>query len=174
MSRNHFRPNRSWSMSAAASAMLMVTSAAFAASDRTTAPAQGAQDTLFRQLDTDRDGLVSRAEAASESRLSKAFDAADENKDGKLTADEFIKAHAIRDRALAADYGRDSLITAKVKAALIRDPAVSGLGVGVKTYDGVVLLSGKVMNQAEADRVRSLARGVSGVVDVRDEFVMTK
>lgn len=40
------------------------------------------------QLDTNKDGLISRDEAAKAPRLSKAFDAIDSNKDGKLSREE--------------------------------------------------------------------------------------
>lgn len=40
------------------------------------------------QLDQDKDGTISRAEAASHPLLSKGFDTADANKDGKLSKEE--------------------------------------------------------------------------------------
>lgn len=168
------RTTRPWNMTAAAAAMLMVTSAAFGIDDTAPTQSKASQDALFLELDADRDGVVSRAEAARMPRFAKVFDEADDNRDGRLTPGEFVKARSIHQRALIADYGRDSVITAKVKAALIRDPAVGGVDVGVKTYDGVVLLSGKVADQAAAERARTLARNVRGVTDVRDEFVTVR
>jgi len=162
-------------MAAAAAAMLMVTSAAFGADDPAApAPTRASQDALFQELDANRDRAVSWAEAARMPRFAKGFAEADQNRDGKLDADEFVKARSIHQRALVADYGRDSLITAKVKAALLRDSQVGGLDVGVKTYDGVVLLSGKVADHAAAERAKTLARNVRGVVEVRDEFVTAR
>lgn len=169
------RTTRPWNMSAAAAAMLMVTGAAFGIDNNAApAPTRASQDALFLELDADRDGVLSRAEAARMPRFAKGFDEADENRDGKLSADEFVKARSIHQRALVADYGRDSLITAKVKAVLLRDSQVGALDVGVKTYDGVVLLSGKVADQAAAERAKTLARNVRGVVEVREEFVTAR
>jgi len=174
MNQRANRPGRPWNMSAAAAAILAVTSAAFAANDGAPEPTQSAQDKLFARLDTDQDGLLTRSEAARERGLDRVFEQADENRDGKLAPGEFVKARSINERMLLADFGRDSLITAKVKAALIREPKVGSLGIGVKTQDGVVLLSGKVTDPSEAERVRTLARSVDGVVDVRDQLMVSR
>lgn len=45
------------------------------------------------QLDKDKDGMISRAEAADHPLLSKGFDAADSNKDGKLSKEELQATH---------------------------------------------------------------------------------
>ncbi|WP_164931939.1 EF-hand domain-containing protein [Janthinobacterium sp. 17J80-10] len=45
------------------------------------------------QLDKDKDGAISRAEAADHPLLSKGFDAADTNKDGKLSKEELQATH---------------------------------------------------------------------------------
>lgn len=51
------------------------------------------------QLDKDKDGAISRAEAASHPLLSKGFDTADTNKDGKLSKEELQATHeAMRGR----------------------------------------------------------------------------
>lgn len=75
------------------------------------------------QLDTSRDGYVSRSEAANARGFDQAFADADENRNGKLSADEFVEAESIRQRQQVAEFAADSVITAKVKAALINGPA---------------------------------------------------
>lgn len=159
---------------AAAVAMLLLTGAVYAAPELPSSAPAGSNDPLFRQLDADGNGYVTRAEAAREPRFLKAFGQADDDRDGMLSSSEFIKAHSIYDRARLVAYGRDALITARVKAALLRDPVVKGLSVEVDTYDGVVLLTGRVTDPDEADRARALARKVRGVVEVRHEFVMDR
>lgn len=52
----------------------------------------------FQKLDTNRDGYISRDEAAKLLNFGKAFSEADDNHDGKLDRDEFVKAQAIYDR----------------------------------------------------------------------------
>jgi hypothetical protein len=43
----------------------------------------------FRKLDTDKDGFLSRQEAALEPEVAANFDRADHNRDGKLSPEEF-------------------------------------------------------------------------------------
>jgi osmotically-inducible protein OsmY len=62
----------------------------------------------------------------------------------------------------------DATITTRVKTAMLNDPAVGGLRIDVDTFKGVVTLSGRVKSQAERDRATMLARGISGVVEVKD------
>ena len=75
-----------------------------------------------------------------------------------------------RERQPVGEYIDDSVITAKVKAAIAGDPDVSVLEVSVETYDGLVQLSGFVSNQAQANRAIEIARGVSGVKGVRNDM----
>jgi hypothetical protein len=53
------------------------------------ASAASAKRVNWSQLDSDKDGKLSKAEAAPVKGLSKVFDQADANKDGALTADEY-------------------------------------------------------------------------------------
>jgi osmotically-inducible protein OsmY len=70
------------------------------------------------------------------------------------------------------EYFDDSVLTTKVKAALLKDPAVSGLAVNVETFKGVVQLSGFVKTSAERNRAAELARGVAGVKQVRNDILL--
>ena len=45
--------------------------------------------TTWDQLDTDRDGLVSQAEASADTELARIFSQADADADGKLSKDEY-------------------------------------------------------------------------------------
>src|SRR5262245_37920846 len=57
----------------------------------------------------------------------------------------------------------DSLLTAKVKAALIEDPATKAGQINVETYRGVVQLGGFVDTADSKARATQVASGVSGV-----------
>ena len=61
----------------------------------------------------------------------------------------------------------DSTITARVKTALLNDPATGGLRIDVDTFKGVVTLSGGVKSAAERDKAIANARKTPGVVDVK-------
>ena len=63
----------------------------------------------------------------------------------------------------------DSVITTRVKAALLTDPGVTSADIGVVTRDGEVQLSGFVNNQSQIDRAMVLAKAVQGVVNVTNE-----
>jgi hyperosmotically inducible protein len=64
----------------------------------------------------------------------------------------------------------DSALTAKVKTALISDETTKGTQINVETRDGVVQLAGFVNTDAERERATQVARGVSGVKDVRNDL----
>ena len=68
--------------------------------DLPSAPSKGEQQALllFKLLDVNGDGALSKEEVQSFSRLRDAFDAADTNHDGKITLDE-IRAFTIKYRA---------------------------------------------------------------------------
>ncbi|HKA39566.1 MAG TPA: BON domain-containing protein, partial [Burkholderiales bacterium] len=126
----------------------------------------------FGKLDTNRDGFLSRDETRKITGFDKAFKDADANRDGKLDAAEYAKAQAIHDRVRAGQYVDDSVITAKVKAALLKDPVVSGFAVSVETHKGVVLLSGFVQNDKQAQRAAQIASAVQGVVTVKNALAI--
>jgi len=60
----------------------------------------------------------------------------------------------------------DSVVTARVKSALLADPDVKSYGFKVDTRKGEVQLSGFVDNQAQIDRAIVVARAVQGVKNV--------
>jgi hyperosmotically inducible protein len=63
----------------------------------------------------------------------------------------------------------DSMLTAKVKAALVADPLTKARLINVETKDGVVQLSGFVDSVAEQTQATAVARGVSGVKKVDNQ-----
>lgn len=66
----------------------------------------------------------------------------------------------------------DSVVTARVKSALLADPAVRGLEIKVETRKGLVLLSGFVDSQARIDNAIALTRKVEGVRDVENGMTL--
>ena len=160
------------STASAAGIALVVLGASLTALPAAAEDAAMAVQGKFRTLDTDRDGFLSRDEAKKLRNYTKAFTEADENGDGKLDADEFIKAEAVYGREQAAAYVNDSVITAKVKAALLKQAQLKSLSVSVETYRGHVLLSGFVNDAKQRDKAIQVASAVPGVVEVKDGLAL--
>jgi len=68
------------------------------------------------------------------------------------------------------EYVDDSVITAKVKAAIFDDSTLKVSEINVETFKGVVQLSGFVRSQADMDRAVKVARGVAGVKSVKADM----
>jgi hyperosmotically inducible protein len=69
----------------------------------------------------------------------------------------------------------DSVLTSKVKIALIDDPVTKAGQINVETYRGVVQLGGFVDNAQQKDQATKVARSVTGVKEVRNDLrVSTK
>lgn len=64
----------------------------------------------------------------------------------------------------------DSFITAKVKSKLLADSMVKAFKIDVDTLEREVTLTGIVSTETEAQRVIELARGVKGVVKVKNNI----
>jgi osmotically-inducible protein OsmY len=67
-------------------------------------------------------------------------------------------------------YLDDSTITTKVKTAIFNEPSLSVAQINVKTYKGVVQLSGFVDSSADASKAGSVAREVKGVASVDNDL----
>lgn len=130
------------------------------------------RDAMFQRLDGNRDGVISRQEAAMERDFARAFRTADGDHNGRLSGAEYLKASAVHARVRANGYAEDTKITAKVKAALLADQVVPGLDISVKTREGVVLLSGFIASPREAERARLLTTRVAGVREVHTQLVV--
>src|SRR6185503_950344 len=66
----------------------------------------------------------------------------------------------------------NSAITAKIKAALVDDPMVSAMQIKVKSFRGVVQLSGFVDTEQQKERAQKIAEGIDGVREVRNDIVV--
>src|SRR3954469_1440760 len=69
-------------------------------------------------------------------------------------------------------YVDDAAITSQVKAAILAEPGLSTLQIGVETYKDVVQLSGFVDNAASKSRAGEVASKVAGVKSVRNNLVV--
>lgn len=67
------------------------------------------------------------------------------------------------------EYLDDSMITTKVKAAILNEPTLKVTQINVETYKGVVQLSGFVDSDDAARKAVEVARSVKGVTDVKND-----
>ena len=68
------------------------------------------------------------------------------------------------------EYVDDTVITTKVKAAILNEPTLKVAEINVETFKGTVQLSGFVSSQAAMNRAVEVARGVSGVRSVKNDM----
>lgn len=81
-------------------------------------------------------------------------------------------ATAPEKRQSAGEYLDDSVITTKVKTALLGDDQVRGLSITVNTFNGVVQLGGFVNSKAEIRRAGKLAAQIRGVRAVKNDLIL--
>jgi len=68
------------------------------------------------------------------------------------------------------EYVDDKVVSAKVKTALINDPATKAYQIDVSTYEGVVQLSGFVDDRTAVSTAEQVAESVQGVRDVKNDL----
>ena len=84
----------------------------------------------------------------------------------------FLCCAATKTRESTGQYVDDSMITAKVKAAILDEPRLKSLQIEVTTYQGVVQLSGFVDSVQSAQLAGSVAGTVGGVTRVTNDLVV--
>ena len=68
----------------------------------------------------------------------------------------------------------DSLITGKVKAALVADPDLKATEINVETFKGTVQLSGFVAAPEHIPKAAELAREIKGVKSVKNDIIVKR
>jgi len=69
-------------------------------------------------------------------------------------------------------YVDDTGITTQVKSCLFEDKDVAGSSISVETLKGTVMLSGFAKSALERNKAESIARGVKGVIAVKNEIAI--
>jgi len=70
----------------------------------------------------------------------------------------------------AGEYVEDTVITTKVKAALLAERGLKSPEIKVETFKGTVQLSGFVSSEENMEKAISVARGVQGVQSVKNDM----
>ncbi len=68
------------------------------------------------------------------------------------------------------EYVDDTVITTKVKAAILNEPTLKSAEINVETFKGVVQLSGFVSSKAAETKAVEVTRTVAGVKSVKDDM----
>ena len=68
----------------------------------------------------------------------------------------------------------DSIITTKLKTALLADAMLKGSDISVETRNGEVSMTGTVTSAAQKDHAASVAQALSGVKNVNNKLAMKK
>jgi hyperosmotically inducible protein len=143
---------------------LMLVSAAAWAQDAT----EPATRSEFITLDRNRDGYISKVEALGNQEVHKRFSAFDQDRDGRLSEAEYAAAMEDNQKRIL----QDSIITARVKAALLAEKGIPSLSISVETYEGRVQLTGFVNAPDIVSRAGRVTAGVSGVRTVHNNIAV--
>ena len=84
----------------------------------------------------------------------------------------FMGCSSTQKNESTGQYIDDSVITTKVKTAIFNEKTLKTLQVNVKTYKGVVQLSGFVDSSQEATKAGEIAQGVANVQSVKNDLVV--
>ena len=86
----------------------------------------------------------------------------------------FLGSAATSQSATVGQNIDDSVITTKVKAAILEEPSLKTLQISVETYKGVVQLSGFVDSAQSVKKAGEVAGKVSGVTSVKNGLTVKK
>ena len=89
---------------------------------------------------------------------------------GMLTA--FMGCAATQKHESTGQYVDDTVITTKVKTAIFNEDTLKMLQINVKSYQGVVQLSGFVESAKSVSKAGEVARRIEGVKEVKNDLVV--
>ncbi|MGV8921730.1 MAG: EF-hand domain-containing protein [Thermomonas sp.] len=136
-------------------ALALTTAAAFA-QVKQAAPDRAKQRI---QLDTNKDGVIDRAEAAKMPRLAERFDQLDSNKDGKLSADEHPQMGGKHRRgAMGGGHGRMMALDTDKDGRVNRTEAAAGKGKLAERFDQMDVNKDGFLDKADMQARQSQRR----------------
>lgn len=68
------------------------------------------------------------------------------------------------------EYIDDTVITTKVKAAILNESTLKSAEINVETFKGIVQLSGFVNSEADINKAVEIAKGIKGVSSVKNDM----
>ncbi len=82
----------------------------------------------------------------------------------------FLGCASTSKQAGTGEYVDDTVITAKIKAAILGDATLKSAEINVETFKGVVQLSGFVNSQADINKAVEVASAITGVKSVTNSM----
>ncbi len=82
----------------------------------------------------------------------------------------FVGCASTSKREGTGEYVDDTVITTKVKAAILDTPSLKTNEINVETFKGVVQLSGFVNSKEDINQATEVARKVKGVTSVKNDM----
>jgi hyperosmotically inducible protein len=132
---------------------------------------QTAYHDLFKSLDKDNNGVLSKTEVKADTSFKKAhFAKADTDKDGTLSQDEYANEKTKISKAEVGRVASDSWITTKAKSKLLAEESLKSLKISVETHKGEVLLSGFVSSADLKAKAEEIVSGIEGVKSVKNSI----
>ena len=84
----------------------------------------------------------------------------------------FMGCAATQKHESTGQYVDDSVITTRVKTAIFKEDTLKSMQINVKTYKGVVQLSGFVNSAQNVAKAGEVARSVENVVSVENDLLV--
>jgi uncharacterized protein (UPF0210 family) len=109
--------------------------------------------------------------SASESVKESAISGGDEVKEGAENAGSAVANTASRAYHKSARFVKDSVLTTKAKAQLMRDEETKNSTIHVSTHRGVVTLTGEVDSKEKAEQAQEVVAQIDGVKNIRNELI---
>ena len=126
----------------------------------------------FARLDANKDGFLTYAEARADKEAAQYFALFDENRDGRLSQDEFLRLKAAERRHQSGVHVSDGAITSKVKLAVLKTKELDARKVQVETVAGVVRLNGEVDTAKQSKYIAESAGRIKGVKKVENNLTL--
>ncbi len=84
-----------------------------------------------------------------------------------LALSSLVACASTNKQSSTGEYIDDSVITTKVKTAILNEPTLKSAEINVETFKSVVQLSGFVNSQADINKAAEVASQVKGVSSVK-------